>query len=63
MKMEDKRACPACATQLSGAMELCPVCVLRRALDGHGDSGESALERALEPARNRHRTGSSIMNL
>jgi len=49
MKMEDKRTCPVCGTELSGAMEFCPVCILRQALGGEGESCEAALQRAVEP--------------
>jgi serine/threonine protein kinase/tetratricopeptide (TPR) repeat protein len=49
MKMEDKRTCPVCGTELSGAMEFCPVCILRKALGGENESCEAALQRAVEP--------------
>src|SRR5271169_6653071 len=42
MKKEDRRTCPSCGNELSGAMEFCPVCVLRKALAGGVESGESS---------------------
>ena len=33
MKTEDRRICPSCGNEFSGAMEFCPVCMLRKALD------------------------------
>ena len=33
MKTEDRRACPSCGNEFSGAMEFCPVCMLRGVLD------------------------------
>ena len=41
MKTEERRACPSCGNELSGAMEFCPVCVLRKALADGVESGES----------------------
>jgi serine/threonine protein kinase len=32
MKTELRRACPSCGNQFSGAVEFCPVCILRKAL-------------------------------
>ena len=29
MKTEDRRVCPSCGNEFSGAMEFCPVCMLR----------------------------------
>jgi serine/threonine protein kinase len=51
MNEECRRTCPACGTELSGAMKFCPVCMLHRALGREGESGESALEHAVEPTR------------
>src|SRR5271169_6151418 len=42
MKKEDRRTCPSCGNELSGAMEFCPVCVLRKALADGVESGESS---------------------
>ena len=42
MKTEPKRTCPSCGNELSGAMEFCPVCMLRKGLAGGVESGESS---------------------
>src|ERR1700719_1513725 len=42
MKTEDRRTCPSCGNEFSGAMEFCPVCTLRKALAGGVESGESS---------------------
>ena len=42
MKMEDRRVCPSCGNEFSGAMEFCPVCMLGKALAGKVESGESS---------------------
>jgi hypothetical protein len=39
---ENRRTCPACGTELCGAMKMCPVCMLRQALGGEVESGEPA---------------------
>jgi hypothetical protein len=49
MKTEDRRTCPSCGCELSGAMECCPVCMLRKGLPGGVESGESFFEEAIEP--------------
>ena len=49
MKMEDRRTCPACDSEFSGAMEFCPVCILRKALADGVESGESSSEDILKP--------------
>ena len=41
MSMEPQHTCPSCGNELSGAMELCPVCMLRKGLAGGAESGES----------------------
>ena len=33
MKTEDRRVCPGCGNEFSGAVEFCPVCMFRGALD------------------------------
>ena len=58
MKTEDKRTCPSCGNELSGAMEFCPVCMLRQALGGGLKSWESSasvdmVKSALEPVSHR----------
>src|SRR5467141_2312460 len=42
MSTEPKRTCPSCGNELSGAIELCPVCMLRQGLGGGAESGESS---------------------
>src|ERR1700757_3696521 len=42
MKPEDRRTCPNCGSELSGAIEFCPVCMLRQGLPGAAESGESS---------------------
>src|SRR6478736_2145990 len=49
MKTEDTRTCPSCGNEFSGAMEFCPVCMLRKALAGGAESGESPFEEAVRP--------------
>jgi serine/threonine protein kinase/predicted ATPase len=41
MSTEPQRTCPSCGTEFSGAMEFCPVCMLRKALAGGVESGDS----------------------
>jgi len=48
MKTEDKRTCPTCGNELSGAVEFCPVCMLRKGLAGGVESGESSFEEAVK---------------
>ena len=40
MKTEDGRTCPSCGNEFSGAMEFCPVCMLRRGLTEEVESGK-----------------------
>jgi serine/threonine protein kinase len=42
MSAEPQRTCPSCGNEFSGAMEFCPVCVLRKALASGLGSGESS---------------------
>ena len=42
MSTEPQRTCPTCGNELSGAMEFCPVCMLRKGLAGWVVSGESS---------------------
>jgi hypothetical protein len=50
MKTEARHPCPSCGNELSGAVEFCPVCMLRHGLTGGVKSGESyASEDALNP--------------
>src|SRR6516165_4541215 len=50
MSAEPQRTCPSCGNEFSGAMEFCPVCMLRGALPGTAVSGESTFEEAVKPA-------------
>ena len=43
MSTEPQRTCPSCGNELSGAMEFCPVCMLRKGLAGGVASGESSV--------------------
>jgi tetratricopeptide (TPR) repeat protein len=50
MMTEPQRTCPSCGNEFSGAMEFCPVCVLRKALAAGVESGgSSASEEVVEP--------------
>ena len=50
MSTEPQRTCPSCGNELSGAMDFCPVCLLRKGLSDGVESGESsASEEAVEP--------------
>jgi WD40 repeat protein/serine/threonine protein kinase len=50
MNAEGRPACPGCGNELSGGMEFCPVCMLRKALAGGVESGESSTsEDTVEP--------------
>jgi serine/threonine protein kinase/tetratricopeptide (TPR) repeat protein len=42
MSTEPQRTCSICGTEFSGAMEFCPVCMLRKALAGGTESSESS---------------------
>ena len=47
---EPQRICTSCGNEFAGEMEFCPVCMLRRALAGGVESGESfASEDTLKP--------------
>ena len=50
MSTPPKRNCPSCGNEFSGAMEFCPVCMLRKGLAGGVESGESYFEEAAKPA-------------
>jgi hypothetical protein len=50
MSTEPQRTCPSCDNEFSGAMEFCPVCMLRKGLADGVESGESsASEDAVKP--------------
>ena len=42
MSTEPQRTCPSCGNEFSGAVEFCPVCMLRKALAGGVESGASS---------------------
>ena len=42
--VEDRRVCPSCGNEFSGAVEFCPVCMLRKALEEEIQSDESTSE-------------------
>ena len=42
MSTDPQHICPSCGNEFSGAMEFCPVCMLRKALVGAVESGESS---------------------
>ena len=48
MSAQPQRTCPSCGNELSGAMEFCPVCMLRKGLGGGIESGESSTADTLE---------------
>ena len=62
MKTEDRRTCPSCGNEFSGAMEFCPVCMLREALAGGVKSGESSSEDILKLTPEQATQRLSIMN-
>jgi len=49
MSAESQRTCSLCGNEFSGAMEFCPVCMLRKALAGGVESGESSSEETGKP--------------
>jgi Protein kinase domain len=50
MSTEPQRTCPSCGNKFSGAVQFCPVCMLRQALAGGVKSGgSSASEEAIKP--------------
>src|ERR1700758_5097525 len=50
MSTEPQRTCPSCGNEFSGAMEFCPVCMLRKVLADGVESGESSSsEDTVEP--------------
>ena len=49
MSTETNRTCPSCGNEFSGAMEFCPVCMLRRGLAGGVESGGSSVEVVVRP--------------
>jgi len=49
MSKEPQRTCPSCSNEFSGAMEFCPVCMLRKGLAGGVESGESSFQETVRP--------------
>src|ERR1700740_3689665 len=49
MGTDPQRTCPSCGNEFPGAMEFCPVCMLRGALPGAAESGVSSFEEAVKP--------------
>src|SRR5262245_31480336 len=49
MSADLQRICPSCGNELPGAMEFCPVCMLRKGLAGGAESGESPSGDSLKP--------------
>ena len=49
MSKEPQRTCPSCGNEFSGAMEFCPVCMLRKGLADGAQSGESSTGDTLKP--------------
>jgi serine/threonine protein kinase len=49
MSTKSQRTCPSCGNEFSGAMEFCPVCMLRKGLAGGIESGESSFQEAIKP--------------
>src|SRR6202049_2750787 len=56
MSAEPQRTCRSCGNELSGTMEFCPICMLRKGLAGGVESVESSLEEAVKstPQRFEH---------
>src|SRR5215471_3049772 len=51
MSTDSQHTCPSCGNEFSGAMEFCPVCMLRQGLAGGVESGESSTVAMLKPIR------------
>jgi hypothetical protein len=49
MSMEPQRTSPSCGNELSGEMDFCPVCMLRKGLADGVQSSESSFEEAAKP--------------
>jgi hypothetical protein len=53
MSMEPQRTCPSCGNEFPGAMEFCPVCMLRKGLAGGMESGQSSVDEEAKPTPER----------
>ena len=62
MKTENRRVCPSCGNEFSGAVEFCPVCMLHGALADDVESGESSSERGSSRNRKAWHDDFSIMS-
>ena len=51
MSTDLQRTCPSCGNEFSGAMEFCPICMLRKGLAGGAESGEPSFEEAIKPTQ------------
>jgi len=49
MSTEPQRTCPRCGNAFFGAIEFCPVCVLRKGLSGAVAAGDSSSGDILKP--------------
>ena len=49
MSTDLQRTCPSCGNEFSGALEFCPVCMLRKGLAAGVESDESSFEEAVKP--------------
>src|SRR4029077_18182669 len=49
MSTEPQRICSSCGNEFSGAMEFCPVCMLRQGLASGVESAETSTEDTLKP--------------
>src|SRR5215510_12348823 len=49
MNTEPQRTCPSCGNEFSGAMQFCPVCLLRKGLAGGAQSGGSSVAETVRP--------------
>jgi serine/threonine protein kinase len=56
MKAMERRVCPGCGNEFSGAVEFCPICMLRQSLADETEAGESSAETTptLAPHRFEH---------
>src|SRR6201982_52068 len=52
MSTEPRHSCSGCGNELSGAMEFCPVCMLREGLVEGTESARSSFEEAARPTPN-----------
>jgi hypothetical protein len=49
MSTDSQHTCPSCGNEFPGAMEYCPICMLRKALAGSIESVESSTEDTVKP--------------